>query len=325
MSHRRIIHISESVEDIPMSYFPISNSLQRFLRKVKVNVVGDLRQLLPDTIEQISHNKKKPFSELKQLICSIQDNDCKEIIFNQEDNFNGHESVVDNFALTEDLDEDEFNEISPIDNLSNLIEFINEFTSEIKGNDKEIFLGRLGATPDEKVIPMSQISGKYKMSPDFVAQTLTAFTNEISSSLGDDGNKVLNQIYCDCLEAVCPLTPSFLVYLTKNNYDLFLYPPAFYIRLIGRLSPKIPTLPEHKNKITKMGKGAIKISRQIILFLKEYHLPASLIEVYNRIRQSNLSVKDLDKLFFEAIQSVKFNLIETANPKEVFIELVEKV
>lgn len=185
-------------------------------------------------------------------------------------------------------------------------------------------MGRLGAVSDERVVKMSEISRKYKLSPDFVAQTIEAFTNEILTYIGQDGKKVLNKLYNDCFEAVCPLTPQFLVYLTNNDYNLFLYPPTFYIRLIGRLSSQIPILPEYKNKITKPEQDAVRMSKQIKILLKQSSVPISLTEVFKRITLHNFVEEDSAKFFFEAIQSVKFNLIKTNNPKEVFIELCEQ-
>jgi hypothetical protein len=321
MDKQSIIYIGEDVQDIPLSYFPISNSLQSFLRREKVKIVGDLRELSPHIIEQILYNKKKPFSELKQLIVSIQENDSDEIVFDEAEVAVQEESKTESdHYLDDDIEEFEEEDHS-LKTINDLLKFINEFVAELKGRDKDIFLGRLGANTDEKPVPMVQICGQFKLSPDFVGQTITALVNEISSYIGKEGKEILKKIKKDCFDAVCPLTPRFLVYLTNNQYNLFEYPPSFYIRLIEKLSPDIPIVLEDSSKKAKIGKEAVRLSNRIKKFLQDFYLPVSLGEVFNALESLSLVKDSSFETFFEAINSNKFNLIKAEKPNELLIEL----
>lgn len=205
-----------------------------------------------------------------------------------------------------------------------LINFINKFLGDLSSTEREILLGKFGGLPDEKVLSLEAIGLSHNITKEQVSSIATKATKSLRKLLEDTCDIISKKIYDSCFESVCPLTPQFLIYLTKNDYKLFLYPPAFYIRLIGKLSSEIPILPEYENKITSLDEDATKMSKQIKIYLKEFYIPVSLTDVFNRVASLTSEEKDSAKFFFEAIQSVKFNLIKTNNPKEVFIELREK-
>lgn len=322
MTEQNVIFIPPEMEEVPLFYFPSSNSLQRFLRKENVKIVDDLKKLSPEILEQIIYNKKKPYSELKQLILAIQDSKNPEIIFTQKDSVIVEE-IADNLSYEEENEVVE--EVKPIRNLNDLIEYINEFILELKENDKDIFLGRLGATIDEKPTKIVKICGKYKLSPDFVAQLIAAIVNEIKSDVGQNGRTILKKLLTDCNENLCPLTTEFLVYLTNNEYDIFLYPPSFYIRLFEKLFTEIPIFIENENNSKKLGKDALKMTRQIKNFLSSCSFPVSLTEVFKKVIFFNLTDQTTFNLFFEAIQSKKFSLIKSDKPNELFIEINEAI
>lgn len=319
MNNRTIIFIPEDAEDIPFVYFPISNNLQNFLRREKIKIVGDLNKISDEILGEILFNKKKPFSELKELIFAIQKTDSKEIIITEEENSLEIVSETSYFSAS-DESEEFINEAEPLKTLNDLLKFFNDFAGEIKGIDRTIFLGRLGSNPDEKVVTMAKISGECKISLDFIAQLMAACINEINTTIGYEGDDILNKLRNDCYENFCLLTPKFLIYLTNNDYNLFLHPPAFYIRLIGLLSTEIPVLPEATDKIKYLKKDATKMSSQIKKILQNQVLPLALSDVFSYL-SSNFIDKNLTKIFFEAVQSPKFNLIQGDQPNELFIEL----
>ncbi len=202
--------------------------------------------------------------------------------------------------------------------------FINRFLEQISSIEKEILLDRFGGSNNDRVLKFEEIAKKHQITKEAAAQKFSKVYQKLKNRIGQSANSLIEKLKNDCLEAVCPLTPQFLVYLTDDEYNLFLYPPTFYVRLIGKLSPEIPILPEYENKITFLNERTGKIAEQIKTFLKDSSFPASLSEVFSYVTSSSLTEKDSAKLFLEAIQSARFNLIKTNNPKEMFIELREK-
>lgn len=338
MNERDIIFVSEDVEDIPTNYFPASGSLRSFFRKHQINLVGDLRTLLPQTIEEILNNNKKPFPELKQFIIAIQEKDSVEVILTKED-FVPEINAPSFYEEIEDIEEEiqpirNINEWKQTDlsdesatpksknlNLPELLNLINKFSDDLPQMEKDIFFGRFGGAPEEQILTFQAIGERQQITTENTYQKYLKVINWLKKKLENSAEDVLKKIYDDCFSAVCPLMPKFLVYLTNNKYELFQYPAAFYIRIFGALMPEIPILPEIENQVVTLKDEARKIETEIETFLESKHLPVSLSEMFNHLMtfKTNKETAEID--FFKAIQSARFHLIMTDKPNELFIEL----
>lgn len=293
------ISVPIAVRELQVNRFPFSVRLVNILKNKNITLLGDLEKFSYSQLKKTPNCGSKSITELQEFIAQIQENG----------------------AGISDKTSDLINSLPPQLNLNELLDFINKFIEQMPSAEKEILLDRFGGSPDEKVLKFEEIAKKHQITKELASQRYIKIIEKLKNRIEHSADNLFEKLKTDCLEAVCPLTPQFLVYLTNNDYNLFTYPPAFYIRLIGKLSSEVPTLPEFENKSGILKADATKVVKKIELFLRDFSLPASLSEVLHRVVSTSSVENDSGKIFFEAIQSAKFNLIKTNDPKELFIEL----
>ena len=287
------------IKEIPINRFPFSVRLANILRVKNIIILGDLEKFSYDQLKKTQNCGSKTITELQQFVNNIQKDGIQ---------------IGDKTSGT-------INPLTPQLTLNELLDFINDFVEQISSIEKEILLDRFGGSPGEKVTKFEEIARKHQITKELANQKYVKAIEKLKNRLENSTNNLFEKIRNDCLEAICPLTPQFLVYLTDNDYNLFLYPPAFYVRLIGKLSSDIPALPEFESKTSSLKEDAAKVAKQIESLLKESSLPLSLSEIFNKLTSLSVFNNDSDQIFFEAIQIVSFNLIKTNDPKELYIEL----
>lgn len=208
-------------------------------------------------------------------------------------------------------------------NLWETLDFINTYLSKLSATERDILLDRFGGSFDERILTFEAIAGNHQISREKVYQIYQKTLNVLMVNLRPSSKEVLEKLYADCVSNICPLTPKFLIHLTNKDYELFQYPPGFYIRIFGVLLKKLPVLPEIKNTNIVVKENAKKIEKKIKSILQDNDLPLSLPNIFDRLVNENSDKESLETDFYEAIQSVAFNLIETKKPDELFLELRE--
>lgn len=291
--------VPASLKETPINKFSLSIKLVGILNKLGIENVGDFEKISFNDFTKVPFCTKQAKAEFRQLIFQIQNGEA------QSSKLPDKQIYIEPQTL----------------NLSGVMDFINQFVSNLLSTDREILLERFGGLNDERVLTFERIANKHQIARERAYQihlrTLTSLKNKLQHRAED----VLKKLNNDCLSAVCPLMPKFLVNLTNNEYELFQYPPAFYIRIFGVLLPELPVLPEIKNQNTTLRADAKKIEQEIKSFLENSPLPISLPEIFNRIMTYHTNKETAARDFFEVVQSAKFNLITTNNPNELFIEL----
>lgn len=295
--------IPASLKQTPLGEFSLPTKLAGMLGKLGIETIGDLEKISFQDFTRAPFCTAKEKAEFRQLIFQIQNGEIQ----------NGETQTVESST------QHSYFQLEALD-LAGLMDFINRFLSKLPPMEKEILIDRFGGSNDEQVLKFETIANKHQTSRERVYQIYVKTFGKLKEKIQHRAEHTLKKLYDDCVSLVCPLTPKFLVHLINDKFELFQYPAAFYIRMFGALLPKLPVLPEIKNQIVTLNADTKKIEREIKSILENSPLPVSLPEIFNRamVYISNKATAESD--FFEAVQSVKFNLIETDNPKELFIE-----
>ncbi|HEX8196383.1 MAG TPA: sigma factor-like helix-turn-helix DNA-binding protein, partial [Pyrinomonadaceae bacterium] len=208
--------------------------------------------------------------------------------------------------------------------LKELFDFINNFLADLPEIERGVLLERFGGSPIERVLTFEEISRNHQISPEYARQLLSKAIEKLKKQSGKTAGEAIERLIGDCLVAVCPLTPAFLIQITNNTYELFQYPPSFYIRLFGKLNSELPVLPEIKSRNSALSEDAAKLVERIKQYLKNCFLPVSLTEIFNRVMPHNENKEIVERVFFEAIQSPDFVIIESDRKDELLLELKNK-
>lgn len=289
--------IPEPLKELRIDKFTLSIPLTIILNELGIRVVGDFEKISYRDFTNNSLCTQKEKSGLWELLFQIQNSELQVAKPPRQSYF----------------------QLEPLD-LAGLMDFINRFLAKLPSLEKEILIDRFGGASDEQVLKFEAIANKYQTSRERAYQIHVKTLSKLKEKIEQRVEKALEKLSDDCITSVCPLTPKFLVHLTDKKYEIFQYSPAFYIRIFGAISPKLPVLPEIKNQIITLTANAKKIEQEIKSILENCAMPVSLPEIFNRVMiySSNKEIGEGD--FFEAVQSIKFNLIATNNSNELFIE-----
>lgn len=352
------IQTPPSLLKLPIEDLVPSDKLAKLLKKGKIFFVGNLNGISYYDLEQRLELDAEDVAELQSLMAFAKKfarytENIKKAPFKRRENESSEDNIVAKKASTQyeseqnikqnienrknffqQISQKQTNEWQQIDlseesatpkskklNLPELMNSINEFSDDLPQMEKEIFLDRFGGSPDEQILTYREIGERQQITTENAYQKYLKVTNWLKNRLENSADDTLKKIYDDCFSAVCPLTPKFLVDLAHNKYEFFQFPAAFYIRIFSFLMPEIPILPEIENQVVTLKDEARKIETEMETFLRGKHLPVLLSKIFNHLMafRTNRETAEID--FFKAIQSVRFNLITTDKPNELFIEL----
>lgn len=290
--------IPASLKQMPISEFSLPIKLAGMLSKLEIETIGDLEKISFQDFTQAPFCTTKEKAEFRQFIFQIQNGETQGL----------ESSTQQSYFQLEALD------------LAGLMDFINRFLPKLPPIEKEILIDRFGGASNEQVLKFETIANKNQTSRERAYQIYVKTLSRLKEKIQHRAENTLEKLNDDCVSLVCPLTPKFLIHLINDKFELFQYPPAFYIRMFGALLPKLPILPEIKNQIVTLNADAKKIEREIKSILENSPMPVSLPEIFNRVMVYISNKETAESDFFEAVQSAKFNLIETNSPNELFIE-----
>ena len=295
--------VPKFLKTIPIDKFDLPSRLALIFESLQIQLLGDLEKIsFKDFRKTNSHTAEGEVSFRKFLL--------------QIENL---KPQISDISTKQVQDKPEaFNSAA-------LMRNINDFISRLPTLDKAIFLDRLGGISGEEVLTFEAIAHKNEITRERSYQIFLRTLNKFKETLQNRAAEILEKLRDECFTMVCPLTSKFLVNLVNQDYELFQYTVEFYIRLFGSLCPQLPILPKIENQIISLNAGTKKFEQEIISFLENQSLPVSLPEVFNQIMIYGSNKENIEDDFFEAIQSVKFNLMATDNPKELFIELSSSV
>ena len=297
-SHNNFV-VPVHLRKIRVDEFGLTDKLNSLLNKLHIKVVGDLESITYKDVTKTPFFTREADVEFRQFLTKLENFESQTI------------AVYDNIVSIESTTFD----------LPDLMKFINEFSSKLPSLDREIFFNRFGGTNDERILTFEVIASNQQISRERAYQIYMRTLSKLKDKIRHHAADVFKKLYVDCLSAVCPLTSKFLVHLTNNEYELFQYAPSFYVRIFGISSKELPILPEIKNQNLNLEGEAGKVESKIKSILANSELPVSLPELFNRIMTDQLNGEKTERNFFEAVQSAKFNLIETDKPNELFLEL----
>ena len=346
------IAVPESFKKASISAFSISAKLTSLFARRKIFLVGDLEKFTFADLKRTHGCGEKTLEELRRFLKKLEPSSTQsaklKIVEQPAQKPNTTESDFSPKVVEQQTDAaqtqfeprslgvqaqsdlrkvEEFadkykKEILPAyPSLTELLEFINDFLTDLPAVEREILIDRFGGSFDAKIRTYEEIAQKQQISSVYARQLQLKAVEKLKNRLINAGETTLEKLRHDCLAAVTPLTPLFLVSLTQNNYEVFSYAPAFYIRLFSRLSPKLIALPEIKNQLAALTENAANIASQIKAILKNNLLPVPLTGIFAQVMTHVSNNADAEKDFFEAVQSVNFVIIQSEKPAELLLEL----
>jgi DNA-directed RNA polymerase alpha subunit len=306
------LYVPQQLKEIPIAHFPLSVRLMNVLMRMEIQVLGDLQKLDFNELAKAQNCGNKTLAELNKFIAQIQ---------------NSGDAATDGAMLVQKADQGsssgEFldpylRELT----LSEMLVFINKFIDEIPTTKKEVMLLRYGATVDERTFTLEEIAGQQNLTRERIRQIQANCLKTLSARLQFIGKQALNQIYADCINAACPLTPQFLVFLTDNEFSVFQYPPSFYIRILADLKPNLPVFVESQPKSpTQLSSAARIIVRKIEYYLNERNGFVTLKEVFENVISYDEHSEKTINAFFEAIRATTFVIENGDSPNSLLISI----
>lgn len=293
------IRIDSSVKDISISCLALSVRLTNVLRKLNVDTLGDLEKFSIQNIKQSKNIGKKTVEELRTFLNRIGQASNLETLVG---------TIIEN--LPTELD------------LNDLISFINRFLNGLPEREREIFLYRLGGTSDEKIFTLDEVGEKFALTRERVRQIEGNIIRKLNSRLTGISERALEKIKLASEMAICPVSVRFLIYLTGNNYEIFIYPPNFYLHLLKKLSPEIFIFAGNRTTVQST-KNVTELSKKIKSFLDEETHFLTLAEVFEQLNFYLVSNSFTINDFFEAIRDDDF-VIENGDAPDVMLIATNK-
>lgn len=297
--NKNIISIPQEIEEIHIGAFPISKQLENYLIKNKINVTKDFQRIGGSTLKEIFNSTKSPFPELRCFLVVLQ-----------------HVAAINQYILANHEDD----ELPHILSVEEFIKFINLFTLNLEAIEQKIFLGLYGGLSEDKIQSLNDICRKNSLYSISALKIIKELKERFVGRYGDVSKRLLTELNDNCKKQLCPLTPNLIVELTGNKFELFEYYPQFYIRLFKECFPPLNILPSISSHNFHLNEDENFIVKQMVDYLEELYLPISLSQIFNNLNFAN-HVSSSTDVFFEAIQSPKFNLIQGDKPNELYIEL----
>lgn len=293
------IVVSTEVKDISPDCLALSNRLAKILKNLEIYTLGVLENFSIREINKTKNFGRKTREELKQLVTRIQQAE-----------------------KPEDLIETKIEELPSELDLNGLLAFTNKFVGELPEREREIFISRFGGGADEKIPTLEELGENFSVTRERVRQIESKNIKLLQNRLNGISENALEKIKLASESAICPLNIRFLTYLTDNDYDLFIYPPNFYLYLIKKLAPEITVFLENQDLPNIVGNTA-KLSKKIKSLLDEEVHFLMLAEVFERLHGcqniADLTLND----FFEAIQGKNF-IIENGDTPDVLLISTDK-
>lgn len=293
------IYIPQEARGLPLSAFPIPTRLANILNDLDFRLVGDLHNFPVKNLKTLRNCGSHTVSDLKIFVEKLQQGDFK------------IDSSAPHIALTpQEL------------NLAQFVEFAGSFLSSLSPRDQDILGLRLGAT-GEKPLTLEEVGGKYGVTRERIRQIQSQNLKRLKLRLGQAGEKLFEQVRCDCLAVVCPLTPQLLVYWTQKDLTDFNFSPSFYLRLLAELAPEIPILVEGQiiqgHPQTEL---ASKICQTIKSILSRRYEAVPLKEMFEQLKNSIDYLKE--KEFLDALEVSNYLALAFEEPDKPAINLTAK-
>ncbi|HEX8198564.1 MAG TPA: DNA-directed RNA polymerase subunit alpha C-terminal domain-containing protein [Pyrinomonadaceae bacterium] len=306
------LYIPQKFKEVPLEQFSLSVRALNVLNKLEMLVLGDLQRLSFIELARTRNCGRKTVDELRKFVQQVQragdgeSEGAKLRKLPKEDVAGEVDFKIPAIGLT----------------LPELLAFINRFLDELPTNKKDVLLYRYGGGADERVLTLEEIAAQQNLTRERIRQIQAKEIKKLYGRLQYVAADVLNQIYAACLNAVSPLTPHFLVFLTKDDYSVFQYPPSFYVRILEELKSGIPVWVEKQTiPISQLREKAAILSDRIKNYLETRHSFVTFKEVFENVMRhsesSEISVTD----FFEAVCTSIFVIEPGESPDTLLISL----
>jgi len=263
--------IPPAFKDFPLSSFSLSVRLTNVLESLDYKKLGDLHGLSVAEFKATRHCGEKTVREMVSLIEKIREAE------NVED-FTGLDVIITPSDLS----------------LTQFIDLVDKFWAEQKPMTRDILLGRFGGK-SEKTKTLEELAVERGLSRERIRQITSLALDNLQKLLGQAGEKLFEQIYQACLEAIAPLTPELILLWTGKEASDYRFPLPFYIRILAEFAPQIPILPEGSFLQGKPSEPrAYRIYRQTRMLLARRSQPMPLKEVFETLKATEL-LKDIER------------------------------
>jgi Sigma-70, region 4 len=247
------INIPQAKRTWPLEQIPLSARLERVLRELGCQKLGDLDGL---TFHQVAGVRSCGVATLRELR-----------------------------KLLESINSPEFDlsaEVEP-ENLRSLIRGIDSFLQSLPPAKLQMLLVRFGGTSAEEGNTLEEIGHRFKLSREGIRQIINSILGQLYRECGPQGLLLLSNIGKKCLDSVQPLAPqllgSWLGPQTSHQHPL-----PFYIRLLKELDPTIPAWPNGQHFDSELQKRHTEIVRQVEKLLIQKSSPMALDEIFKQLK-----------------------------------------
>jgi Sigma-70, region 4 len=195
--------------------------------------------------------------------------------------------------------------------------------ADLPNRDAEILVERLGGASDE-IQTLEQIGAKFRLTRERVRQIVKKSVKRIRKAGSYRLKSYIEQVEKRCCETVCPLTPALLkLWLKQASTCRFNIP--FYVRLLGELSPAIPSWSAGRDMsaIQVERGGEIEQELKVVLHERFQSLPLSgaLHQLQTKVSLRNLKAID----FLAALQHFRSFKIDFPEPDAPVVRLARRV
>lgn len=302
--HRKIF-VPENVKNISVNHINFSTRLINILCNLNIEKLGELEKFTFDDLKSVPRSGKDSIFELWQFVAFKQKN--------ADERKNLPEELEVNLPV-----ETALSELS----LNGLLKFINDFVGNLPEREQEVVLSRFGGAADERILMLEEIGEKLRVTRERIRQMESDNLKKLKKRLSGISENALEKIKSDIEAAVCPLTARFLIYLTGNDYALFVYPPNFYLHLLKKLAPEIFISAGSQTPVQST-KNVSQLSRKIKVFLDEQTDFLTSAQVFEQLSIRGMldgyGIND----FFEAIRNKKI-IIENGDSPEILLIATDK-
>jgi hypothetical protein len=209
-----VIRLPDYARRLPLNALPQSVRLAGIFRSLQCCVLGDLEGRRLREIRDLKNCGRKTLRELERLLERARAGE-----FSYEA---GGEAAPD---------------------LPHLILALNLEIGSLPARESEILLARFGGT-GQPPVTLEELGSAHGLTRERVRQIEEKVRGRLTRGFGPRGQQVLGAFVGRCLTECCPLTPEVLRHWMGAESGVCRFPLAFYVRLLGALSPSLPVWPD---------------------------------------------------------------------------------
>jgi hypothetical protein len=265
----RLIAVPEYARSWSIQQLPLSVRLDHVLQKLNCRILGDLHGMTYNNLLDIPNCGVRTQVELQQLIAQVEKGE---------------------FSLA--------NKEANQPPVAFLVERIDAAVNQLSPKWRQIFLERLGGTGQP--MALAEVGRKFNMTRERVRQIVDMLITRVMRSGGPAFVNALQNLGTESNRQLWPLTPQLFKELIAEKQVQATYSPAFYIRLLGWLSPELSAWPGGQTPTALRTPELERIIMRLKKWFDGKNVPVPFLDAYQGIQGEDFSCAPVK--FMEALR-----------------------